>query len=201
MRWFLLVLMMSCGFFQSDARSEIPTEKVQSQPWAEDLELVSLDGQPFDTVQLEGKVVLFVNVASKCGYTSQYDGLQALWARLKDRGLVVVGVPSNQFGGQEPGGPEEIASFCRMNYGVDFPLLEKQDVRGDDKSRLYDYLVSSPLADGSEVSWNFEKFLVGADGAVLGRYRSRTAPEDSALADDIEAALQTLSVGSSGAPG
>ena len=198
MRWFLLVLMMSCGFFQSDARSEIPTEKVQSQPWAEDLDLVSLDGQPFDTAQLKGKVALFVNVASKCGYTSQYDGLQALWTRLKDRGLVVVGVPSNQFGGQEPGGPEEIACFCRMNYGVDFPLLEKQDVRGDDKSSLYSYLVSSPLADGDEVSWNFEKFLVGSDGSVLGRYRSRTSPEDSALVEDIEAALKTLSTEPSG---
>ena len=192
MRWIWLSLMLSCGFFEADARSEIRTDKVESKAWAAGLELTSLDGESFDVGVLSDKVVLFVNVASRCGYTPQYEGLQKLWTDFKDQGLVVVGVPSNQFAGQEPGSPEEIASFCRANYGVDFPLLEKQEVKGDGKSALYAFLVESPLVGGAEVSWNFEKFLVGSDGAVLGRYRSRTKPDDEALLADIEAALQTL---------
>ena len=192
MRWMAFLALMGCGFFDSDARGEIPSGPVESVDWTSGLDLVGLDGEPLDTAQLQNKVVLVVNVASKCGFTGQYDGLQELWESHREQGLVVLGVPSNQFAGQEPGSPEEIASFCRMNYGVDFPLLEKQKVRGKGKSALYQYLVASPLADGDEVSWNFEKFLVGPDGVVLGRYRSRTAPDDPALKSDIEAALRTI---------
>jgi len=141
---------------------------------------------------LEGKLVLFVNVASRCGFTEQYDGLQALWAKYQDAGLVIVGVPCNQFGNQEPGKPEEIASFCRMNFGVDFPLLEKQDVKGKTKSALYAHLVGSERAGGKEVKWNFEKFLVDPQGTVLERYRSTTTPSDPALIQAIEAGLQGL---------
>ena len=187
-----LGLLLSCGFFESDVRGDIPTTPVAAVDWSLDLSMVSLDGSPFDAKQLSNKVVLFVNVASKCGFTDQYDGLQDLWERYRERGLVIVGVPSNQFGGQEPGSSDEIASFCRVNYGVDFPLLEKQRVKGEDKSALYSYLVDSPLAEGDEVAWNFEKFLVGTDGKVLGRYRSRTAPDDAALVQDIEDALSTI---------
>ena len=197
MRWWMVcaALTLGCGFFSSDVRGEIPQATVAAKDWSAELTMVSLDGAKFETNQLSNKVVLFVNVASKCGFTGQYDGLQALWEKYRDQGLVIVGAPSNQFGGQEPGSAAEIASFCRMNYGVDFPLLEKQKVKGSDKSALYAYLVGSSLAGGDEVSWNFEKFLVGTDGTVLGRYRSRTAPDDPSLVSDIEAALKTIGGG------
>lgn len=148
-------------------------------------ELTALDGSPLPAEVLSGKAVLYVNVASKCGYTNQYDGLQALWTEFKDQGLVVVGVPCNQFAGQEPGGAEEIASFCRMNYGVDFPLLEKQDVNGKARSALYQQLIGS----GPDVKWNFEKFLVGRDGQVKARFGTAVEPSDPALRAAIVAAL------------
>ena len=152
-------------------------------------ELVKLDGTPLPAAALKDKVVLFVNVASKCGYTRQYDGLQALYDTYRERGLVVVGAPCNQFGGQEPGSPEEIATFCRMTYGVEFPLLEKQDVNGADRSALYQKLVGSEAGGGADIKWNFEKFLVGRDGKVIARYGSKTEPDDAGLRKAIETAL------------
>ncbi|MCB9692612.1 MAG: glutathione peroxidase [Alphaproteobacteria bacterium] len=152
-------------------------------------ELVQLDGQPMPKATLEGKVVLFVNVASKCGFTRQYDGLQALYAKYRDQGLVVVGAPCNQFGAQEPGSPEEIATFCRMTYGVEFPMLEKQDVNGPERSALYTKLVASPAGGGKDIGWNFEKFLVGRDGRVIARFDSKTEPDAAELVSTIEKAL------------
>ena len=154
-----------------------------------DAPLVQLDGKPMDAAILTGKAVLFVNVASQCGYTKQYAGLQKLYETYRDRGLVIVGVPCNQFGGQEPGSAEEIQSFCKLNYGVSFPLLQKQEVNGAARSPLYQSLVSSPAGGGQDIKWNFEKFLVGRDGAVLARFPSKVAPEDPALISAIEAAL------------
>lgn len=151
--------------------------------------MIALDGSRFDPSTLSGKVVLFVNVASKCGFTGQYEGLQSLYAAHKDEGLVVVGVPCNQFGWQEPGNAGEISSFCRMTYGVDFPMLEKQSVNGKDRSALYQWLVGSPIGAGSDVRWNFEKFLVGRDGKVIGRYRSQEAPLGGELERAVVAAL------------
>jgi glutathione peroxidase len=151
--------------------------------------LTALSGSPLPAADLSGKVVLFVNVASRCGYTKQYDGLQKLWTELKDRGFVIVGAPCNQFGAQEPGTSTEIASFCKLNYGVDFPLLEKQDVNGGGRSPLYRYLVGSTAGGGKDIGWNFEKFLVGRDGAVVGRFPSSVAPESPELRAAIEAAL------------
>jgi glutathione peroxidase-family protein len=149
------------------------------------LALTRLDGSAMPPGELAGKVVLFVNVASQCGYTPQYEGLQALYQAKKDRGLVIVGVPCNQFGGQEPGGKEEIASFCKLNYGVTFPLLEKQDVNGAGRSGLYRWLV----AGGGDVKWNFEKFLVDRTGKIVGRYPSKVGPNDPALLAAIDGAL------------
>ncbi len=151
--------------------------------------LIQLDGKPLDQAALAGKAVLFVNVASKCGYTKQYAGLEKLYQGWKDKGLVIVGVPCNQFGGQEPGTAEEIASFCQINYGVTFPLLAKQEVNGAGRSPLYQSLVSSPAGGGQDIKWNFEKFLVGKDGAVVARFPSAVAPEDPRLVSAIEAAL------------
>lgn len=152
--------------------------------------LVPLQGESLEVSDLKGKVVVVVNVASRCGFTSQYKGLQALYERYKDRGLVVVGVPCNQFMGQEPGTAKEIATFCSTRYGVTFPLLAKQNVNGAKRSGLYQALVSSEVGGGKRVGWNFEKFVVGRDGAVLARYGSSTTPEDLGLIQTIEQALQ-----------
>lgn len=151
--------------------------------------LVALDGSPIDPSTVDGKAILFVNVASRCGFTGQYEGLQALYEAHKEDGLVIVGVPCNQFGGQEPGKPEEIASFCKMNYGVTFPLLEKQDVNGAKRSDLYRWLVGSGVGGDRDVRWNFEKFVVGRDGQVLARFASQTGPDDPELARAIDQAL------------
>lgn len=151
--------------------------------------LTLLSGEAVAPETLEGKVLLFVNVASRCGYTPQYEGLQELFSDYEDRGLVVVGVPCNQFGGQEPGDAEAIASFCKMNYGVAFPLLNKQEVNGDNRSPLYTWLVDSEVGGGETIGWNFEKFLVDRSGAVIGRYPSKVAPDDPALISALEAAL------------
>jgi len=164
---------MFLALFGSASASEMPAT------------LTMLNGEQTESSQWKGKVQLYVNVASRCGFTSQYDGLQALWTKYKDQGLVIVGVPCNQFGSQEPGKSDEIQSFCRINYGVDFPLLEKQNVNGGKRSALYSYLLNGR----TPVLWNFEKILVGRDGKVIDRFRSATAPGDDKLVKAIETAL------------
>jgi glutathione peroxidase len=154
------------------------------------MDFTALDGSPVPNSTLEGKVVLFVNVASRCGFTPQYAGLQELYDANKDAGLVVVGVPCNQFGGQEPGGAEQIATFCSKNYGVTFPILEKQAVNGAKRSELYTSLVTSDVGGGGDIKWNFEKFLVGRDGAVVGRFASGDEPGGASITGAVEAALK-----------
>ena len=144
-----------------------------------------IDGKPFAMAQLKDKAVLVVNVASRCGYTPQYAGLEALYQKYKSRGLVVVGVPANNLGGQEPGSDTEIKQFCSRTYNVTFPMLSKVSVKGADITPLYAYLTA---AQGGDVKWNFTKFLVGRDGRVIKRYAPQDAPEK--LAQDIEAALK-----------
>jgi glutathione peroxidase len=150
-----------------------------------------LDGSELDLSELEGKAALIVNVASRCGLTPQYEGLERIHEAYADRGFTVLGVPCNQFMGQEPGTPEEIATFCSTTYGVTFPLTEKVDVNGDERHPLYAELTDVPDADGNagDVAWNFEKFLVAPDGAVT-RFRPQVEPEDPALVSAIESALQ-----------
>ncbi|KAI9221125.1 thioredoxin-like protein [Blastocladiella britannica] len=139
----------------------------------------------------KGKVVLIVNVASKCGFTGQYDGLEKLYATYKDQGLVILGFPCNQFAGQEPGSEEEITSFCRLTYGVSFPIMAKVDTNGENESPVYAWLKSqkSGILGLTRIKWNFEKFLVSHDGQVLDRWASTTKPED--LTKAIEAALKS----------
>ena len=151
----------------------------------------TLDGQDSSLGSLAGKALLVVNVASKCGLTPQYSGLERLQARFGGQGFSVVGFPCNQFAGQEPGSAEEIQTFCSTAYGVTFPLFEKIDVNGEDRHPLYAELTKTADAEGAagDVQWNFEKFLVGADGEVLARFRPRTEPEDEAVVKAIEAAL------------
>ena len=151
-----------------------------------------LNGEPGSLAEYEGKVVLAVNVASKCGFTPQYAGLERLYETYADRGFTVLGFPSNQFMGQEPGTAEQIAEFCSLNYGVTFPLYTKLDVKGSKQHPLYAILTSHPDDSGAagDVKWNFEKFLVGRDGRVVRRFRSKTVPEDPTIVAAIEDLLK-----------
>jgi glutathione peroxidase len=151
----------------------------------------TLEGQDSSLASLAGKALLVVNVASKCGLTPQYSGLERLQERFGAQGFSVVGFPCNQFAGQEPGSAEEIQTFCSTTYGVTFPLFEKIDVNGDDRHPLYAELTKTEDAEGAsgDVQWNFEKFLVSADGEVLARFRPRTEPEDETVVKAIEAAF------------
>ena len=157
-----------------------------------EIELPLLNGEPSRLADYEGKVVLAVNVASKCGFTPQYAGLQRLYDIYADRGFTVLGFPSNQFMGQEPGTAEQIAEFCNLKYGVTFPLYAKLDVKGPKQSPLYEILSAIPDDGGKagDVKWNFEKFLVGKEGFPVRRFRSKTVPEDPALVAAIEELLQ-----------
>jgi glutathione peroxidase len=149
-------------------------------------DLHALNGEPLPSDALAGKLILLVNVASKCGFTKQYSGLQELQASYAGQGFTVLGVPCNQFGGQEPGSPQEIADFCNTNYGVTFPLLAKQDVNGEARSSLYDYLAESPVGAHKDIKWNFEKFLVRQDGKVVARFASEIEGDDPDLVAKIE---------------
>lgn len=143
-----------------------------------DLTPADKKGESFDFAQLKGKVVLVVNVASKCGFTPQYKGLEELYKKYKDDGLVILGFPSNEFGSQEPGTQEEIASFCQLNYGVTFPVLKKIEVNGSNADPVYQYLKSqkSGILGFKGIKWNFEKFLVDRQGNVVERWASTTTP-------------------------
>ena len=154
-----------------------------------DFEALSIDGKPAHLSTQRGKVLLIVNTASECGFTPQFDGLQKLWQAYRDKGLVVVGFPSNEFGGQDPGTDGEIASFCQVNYGVDFPMMSKIQVNGAKAHPLWKWLTSeAPGILGSQaIKWNFTKFLVGRDGKVIKRYAPTDSPES--MKKDIEAAL------------
>lgn len=156
-----------------------------------DLELPRLDGKPESLSVYSGKVLLAVNVASRCGFTPQYAGLQSLFDRYAERGLVVVGFPCNQFLHQEPGTATQIQEFCSLNYGVTFPLFAKLDVKGEGQHPLYAILSQSADDAGKagSVRWNFEKFLIGRDGHVARRFRSKVEPEDPTIVDAIESLL------------
>ena len=156
-----------------------------------DVDIDALTGGPARLGQYHGSALLVVNVASKCGLTPQYAGLQVLWATYRDRGLVILGVPCNQFGGQEPGTTEEIAEFCSTTYGVTFPMTEKVEVNGDARHPLYQQLVDTPDAEGhtGDIRWNFEKFLVAADGTVAARFSPRATPKSDEVVKAIESAL------------
>ena len=155
-----------------------------------DIPVNTLAGEPSSLAALDGKTLLIVNVASKCGLTPQYTGLEQLQERYADRGFSVIGLPCNQFGNQEPGSADEIQTFCSTTYGVTFPMMAKIDVNGPDRHPLYQELTRTADADGEagDVQWNFEKFLVDPAGTVVGRFRPMTAPES----DDVIAALEAV---------
>jgi glutathione peroxidase len=151
----------------------------------------ALDGGPAQLSDYQGKALLIVNVASQCGLTPQYSGLQQLHEEYGPRGFEVLGFPCNQFGAQEPGGPGEIAQFCETNYGVSFPLFEKIEVNGEGRHPLYEELTAVPDAGGEagDIQWNFEKFLVSPDGKTVRRFRPMTAPDDPELVGAIQESL------------
>ncbi len=156
-----------------------------------DFEVKSIDGDAVKLADYEGKVVLIVNVASQCGLTGQYSGLQGLFEKYKDKGLVVLGFPCNQFGSQEPGTEADIKQFCSTKYSVTFPMFSKVDVNGAGAAPFYKFLTSqdaSPVGDG-KISWNFEKFLIGRDGKVINRFSPRVSPSDAELVKAIEEEL------------
>jgi len=153
-----------------------------------DLEVQAADGTSRSLSDYKGKVLLIVNVASQCGFTPQYAGLEQLHRQWKDRGLVILGFPCNDFGAQEPGTIEEIQQFCSVNYGVTFEVMGKVAILGEDKHPLYRYLTENAEPQG-DVKWNFEKFLISRDGEIAGRFSSKVAPEDNELKQSIETLL------------
>ena len=156
-----------------------------------DVAINALDGTPADLHDYESSTVLLVNVASKCGLTPQYTGLEKLQEKYADRGFAVLGVPCNQFGGQEPGSADEIKEFCSTTYGVTFPMTEKVDVNGDDRHPLYQQLVDVPDAEGhtGDIRWNFEKFLIAPGGKIVARFNPMVDPEADEVVSAIEANL------------
>jgi glutathione peroxidase len=153
------------------------------------LEARRLRGGTESLERYRGQVLLVVNTASRCGYTPQYEGLQALYDRYRSQGFSVLGFPSNDFGGQEPGSDPEIGAFCRSNYGVEFPMFSKVRVTGPDVHPVYAYLTSLPEPIGGEVQWNFQKYLVDRNGKVVARYASRVTPQDPALVGEVKRLL------------
>lgn len=156
-----------------------------------DFTLNSIDGQPTPLSTFKGRIVLLVNVASRCGYTPQYTALESIYEKYKGRGFVIVGIPANNFGGQEPGSDQEIKTFCTAKYHVTFPMMAKVSVKGSDITPLYQFLTDKTAHPdtGGEIGWNFTKFLVGPDGKVLARFDSKVEPDSLQVTSAIEKAL------------
>jgi glutathione peroxidase len=158
-----------------------------------DYTLNSIDGQPAPLSAYKGKVVMLVNVASRCGFTPQYTALESIYEKYKDRGFVIVGIPANNFGAQEPGTNQEIKTFCSSKYNVKFPMMAKVSVKGDDTTPLYQYLTDKAAnpKTGGEIQWNFTKFLVGPDGQIVARFEPKVTPDSPEVTTAIEEALSS----------
>jgi glutathione peroxidase len=180
------ILAMSAAFTLTQALSVPAASAAEQTAW--DFTLTRIEGGPLPLSEFAGQPVLLVNTASMCGFTYQYDGLQQVWERDKARGLVVLGVPSGDFGGQEYDSSGEIKEFCTVNFAVDFPMADKEHVRGTDAHPLYRWLAAT-LGPDAEPRWNFHKILIGADGLPRGAWGSGTEPDDPAIARAIEQAL------------
>ena len=186
----VMTVVVAVTLMSSDAESALG-EEGETASAALNHTMKTLDGKPVELKKYQGKVVMIVNVASKCGLTPQYEQLQAMHEEYADQGLAILGFPCNQFGKQEPGTAKEIRDFCTQNYGVEFDMFSKIDVNGDSACDLYKYLTSletKPTGPG-KISWNFEKFLIGRDGQVLARFSPRTKPDADEVIQAIESAL------------
>jgi glutathione peroxidase len=173
----------------ADEKKEDAKPAAPASPLVLGYTMKDIDGKDVDLSSFKGKVVLIVNVASNCGYTPQYTGLQKLYTDKKDKGLVILGFPANNFNEQEPGSDSEIKSFCTGKYNVTFPMFSKISVKGDDQHPLYKQLAAQPKPIGGEPGWNFTKFLVDRTGAVVGRFDSKTRPSDAKLLKQIDELL------------
>jgi glutathione peroxidase len=151
--------------------------------------MTDIDGHKVPLKKYRGKVLLVVNVASKCGFTPQYKGLEGLYEARKSKGLVILGFPANNFGAQEPGTNTDIKQFCTLTYGVNFPMFSKISVKGDDTAPLYQWLIANSDRPKDDIEWNFSKFVIGKDGKVVARFKSQTKPDDPALLSTIDAEL------------
>jgi glutathione peroxidase len=182
------VLLLAPGFVGAEDKKKGDTKVAP----ALNFKMKGLDGKEVDLSKYQGKVILFVNVASKCGNTPQYKGLEELYEKYGKEGFVVIGVPANNFGAQEPGSNEEIAKFCSSEYHVTFPMLAKVSVKGEDKCPLYKYLTAKETNPkfGGEIPWNFEKFLIGRNGEVVQRFAHRVKPESEKVVEAIEGELK-----------
>jgi glutathione peroxidase len=168
---------------------EEPAHAAGEVPVALSFTMQRIDGTEQSLLDYQGQVLLLVNVASQCGLTPQYQGLEALYARYRERGFAVLGFPANDFAGQEPGSNQEIAEFCRSAYGVEFPMFAKISLKGDATHPLYKHLTSLPAPIGGPVQWNFQKYLVSRSGDVVARFDPRVSPDDPALLERIESLL------------
>ncbi len=194
----MIALSLACGADGRRSADPAATAGGPAAPAAEvapaasvlELEVTSLEGEPVDLGAYRGKALLIVNTASRCGYTPQYEGLEALWRRYRDRGFVVLGFPSNDFGGQEPGSAKEIRDFCTSKFDVTFPVFAKVHTKGPDQAPIYRILTSdSPAAARGEVRWNFTKFLVDPDGRIVERFEPAVDPLDPELVSAVESVL------------
>ena len=181
----LVLTLLACSVSESAKKAALTEPSVFAN-----LELTMLSGEKMDAQTLSGQVVLVVNVASQCGFTPQYAGLQTVYERYKAQGFTIIAVPCNQFGGQEPGDPKEIDAFIKSKYGINFPILSKQNVKGQQKGELFDRLTSTSVGQSRTVKWNFEKFLINRRGQVVNRFTSLTKPESDTLIQAIEAELK-----------
>ncbi len=195
----LLAAIMATALFGAYAfgifsKSSASTMKTVSANSIYEFSMLDIDGNSVSLSKYKGQVVMLVNTASKCGYTPQYEGLQNIYDKYKEKGFVILGFPANNFGGQEPGTNEEIKDFCTLKYKVSFPMFAKISVKGDDQHPLYTYLTSEETDPkfAGEISWNFNKFLVGPDGKILARFASKETPESPEVTKAIEKALDSL---------
>ena len=188
----LAIAGISLAAFAAGGGNATPPAAAPAQPDALNFTVKNIDGKDVDLTAYKGKVILLLNVASKCGNTPQYTGLEKLYAKYKDKGFVVMGFPANNFGGQEPGTNAEIKEFCAATYQVEFPMFAKVSVKGADIAPLFKYLTAQdcqPLSKG-DIAWNFEKFLIGKDGKLIGRFANKTQPDDPNIVSAIETALK-----------
>jgi glutathione peroxidase len=176
--------------------TDAPAKDKSNQPAsALDYTVKTIDGKEQNLSEYKGKVVMIVNVASRCGYTPQYEALEKVYKAYADRGLVILGFPANNFKSQEPGTDEQIKTFCKSKYGVTFPMMSKISVAGDDKAPLYKFQKDTAGEFAGEIGWNFNKFMVDRNGNLIARYNSKTKPDDSQVTGEIEKALDAKAAG------
>ncbi len=190
---FMALILSGCRGTASKAQGRLEREGRQQVQTVHNFTATSIDGKDVALADYNGKVLLIVNVASKCGFTGQYEGLQALYETYKNQGFEILGFPANDFLRQEPGTNAEIQQFCTLNYGVTFPMFAKITVKGADMHPLYAYLTSKETNPefGGAIAWNFNKFLVGRDGKIVARFGSRIKPEDKKLVEAVEKAIKS----------